>query len=62
MSKKDLRRRPGTEPETDNEDSHFIDERTRRSPSQLSIAPDMEELEALLRLAVFLSRGVPAEA
>ena len=63
MSKKDLRRRPVTDAQTEEStEQHFIHERTLRSPSNLIETKDMGEIEALLRLAVMLSRGKPAEA
>ena len=63
MSKKHLRRRPATEEATE-EVTQFdlLNERDRHSPAQFIDAVHMGDPEALLRLAVLLSRGVPAEA
>lgn len=66
MSKKDPRQRPvepkDEEATTKNDERHFIDVRDLRSPHNLVTPPEMGEVEILLRLAVLLSRGVPAEA
>ena len=63
MSKKNLRRRPATEEETE-EVTQFdlFNERDRHSPTDFIDAVHMGDTDTLHRLAVILSRGEPAQA
>ena len=62
MSKKNDPKQRRRQAESGTPEPHLVDERIVLHPAQSSLFPEIEQHEALLRIAKFLACGKPAEA